>query len=151
MLRPLSGILALMLLLGCGQGIRNKDKVQDAIVNRLQTRTGLDINALDVTTTDVTFNKNMAYATVSIHPKSDPSVRSMVMRYTLEDRDGKWVVTNVADSQGHGMAGHPSATPGQTLPPGHPGVTGQTLPPGHPPINSGVHESPPPAAGSGPK
>ena len=150
MLRPLTGILPLVLLLGCGQGIRTKDKVQQAIVNRLQTRTGLDTNALDVTTTDVTFNKNMAYATVAIHPKSDPSVQSMVMKYTLEDRDGKWVVTNVGDSQGHGMAGHSSATGNQTLPPGHPGVSGQTLPPGHPAINSGAHDMPP-AAGNGPK
>ena len=140
MLRPLSGILALVSLVACGPGVHSKDKVQEAIINRLQTRTGLDVNALDVAITDVTFNKNTAYATVSIHPKSDPSVQSMVMKYTLEDRDGKWVVTNVGDSQGHGMgAGHPSATPGQTLPPGHP------------PINPGSHAVPSTPIGTGPK
>ena len=125
--------------MACGPGIRTKDKVQQAIIDRLQTRTGLDVNSLDVTTTDVTFNKNMAYASVSIHPKSDPSVHSMVMKYTLEDRDGKWVVVNVADSQGHGMAGNPSA------------MSGQTLPEGHPPINNGAQDVPPAAAGNGPK
>lgn len=82
----------------------------------------MDVNALDVMTTAVDFKKNMAYATVSIHPKSDPSIQSMVMKYTLEDRDGKWVVTNVADSQGHGMAGHTSANPNTALPPGHPSL-----------------------------
>jgi hypothetical protein len=81
----------------------------------------------------------MAYATVSIHPKSDPSIQSMVMKYTLEDRDGKWVVTNVADSQGHGMTGHPSAN------------SNQALPPGHPPINGGIQDTPPIAGGTQPK
>jgi hypothetical protein len=121
-LRPLSGILALSFLAACGPGIHTKEKVQAAIINRLQTRSGLDVNALDVTTTAVNFQKNMAYATVSIHPKSDPSVESMVMKYTLENRSGKWVVTSVADSQGHGLAGHPAASGDQALPPGHPAV-----------------------------
>lgn len=101
--------------------------MQQAIISRLQTRSGLDVNTLDVTTTAVSFQKNMAYATVSIHPKSDPSLQSMVMKYTLEDRDGKWIVTNVADSQGHGMAGHPSANSDQALPPGHPAINGGIL------------------------
>lgn len=132
-------MLAMVLLAACGPGIRTKEKVQEAIINRLQTRSGLDVNALDVTTTAVDFRKDMAFATVSIHPKSDPSIQSMVMKYTLESRDGKWVVTNVADSQGHGMAGQPSATTDQTLPPGHPAVngSGQALPPGHPAVPPG--------------
>ncbi len=45
------------------------------------------------------------------------------MKYTLEDRDGKWVVVNVGDSQGNGIPGHASAGTDQ-------------LPPGHPPIGS---------------
>ena len=81
----------------------------------------------------------MAYATVSIHPKGDRSIQSMVMKYTLEDRDGKWVVTNVADSQGHGMPGNPSAN------------SGQALPPGHPAINGGMQDTPPTAGGTQPK
>jgi hypothetical protein len=135
-LRPLSGILVLAFLVACGPGIRTKEKVQQAIINRLQTRSGLDVNSLDVTTTAVTFQKNMAYATVSIHPKSDATLQSMVMKYTLEDRDGNWVVTNVADSQGHGMSGHPSAN------------SDQALPPGHPVINGGIKSTPPAAGGT---
>jgi hypothetical protein len=137
-LRPLCGILALNVLVACGPGIRTKEKVQKAIVDRLQSRSGLDVNALDITTTALTFERKMAYATVSIHPKGDPGVQSMVMKYTLEDRDGKWIVTNVADSQGHGMAGHPSAN------------SDQTLPPGHPPIR-GIDDTPPTPAGTGPR
>lgn len=138
MFRPLVGGLALACLSACGPGIHTKDKVQQAIVNRLQTRSGLDVNGLDVTTTEVSFQKNMAYATVSIHPKTDPSIQGMVMKYTLEDRDGKWVVVNVADSQGHGMAGHSSAT-------------GQELPPGHPAIGSDMQGSAATPGGTGPK
>jgi hypothetical protein len=151
-LRFLSGMLIIVLLVACGPGIRTKEKVQEAIINRLQTKSGLDINGLDVTTTTVDFRKNMAYATVSIHPKSDPSIQSMVMKYTLEDRDGKWVVTNVADSQGHGMLGHSSATTDQALPPGHPAVNGseQALPPGHPAVSGGMRSAPPTAGATGP-
>jgi hypothetical protein len=123
-LRALSCGLALAFLLACGPGIRTKEQVQQAIINRLQTNSGLDVNALDVNTTAVTFTKNMAYATVAIHPKSDPGIQSMVMKYTLEDRDGKWIVTNVADSQGRGLSGHSAATSDQALPPGHPAVGG---------------------------
>ena len=133
MLRALSGILAAGVFVACGPGIRTKEKVQQAIINRLQTRSGLDVNSLDVTTTAVAFEKKMAFATVSIHPKSDPGIQSMVMKYTLEDREGKWVVTNVADSQGHGMSGHTSANSDQALPPGHPAIDGgmpSTQPPG---------------------
>jgi hypothetical protein len=102
--------------------MRSKDKIQAAIVNRLQTRSGLDMKSLDVTTTAVSFDKNMAYATVAFHPKGDASVNSgMVMKYTLEQRDGKWVVIKVGDSSGHSLAGHAGAQ-GDQLPPGHPSL-----------------------------
>ena len=116
--------LAVLLLAACGSSMKSKQKVQDAIISRLQSRSGLDLNSLDVTTTSVSFDKNLAYATVAFHPKGDTRVdSSMVMKYTLEQRDGKWVVVNVSDSQGHGMPGS------------HPSGSGQ-LPPGHPPVGS---------------
>ncbi|MBV8072595.1 MAG: hypothetical protein JO270_22015, partial [Acidobacteriaceae bacterium] len=84
--------------------MRSKDKVQEAIMQRLRTSTGLDVNSLDVTTTSVSFEKNKAFATVAFHPKGDPAINSgMTMKYTLEERGGKWVVVNVGDSQGHGL------------------------------------------------
>lgn len=117
-------LLLAILLAACGNELKSKEKVQEAILHRLQTSTGLDMNSLDVNTTAVTFDKNMAYATVSFHPKGDANITSgMVMKYTLEDQGGKWVVVSVADSQGHGMAGHGSASRTQ-LPPGHPAVNG---------------------------
>jgi hypothetical protein len=72
----------------------------------------------------VTFENNLAYATVSFHPKDDPSLKSgMAMKYTLEARDGKWVVTKVGDSAGHSMSNPMQGASGDsTLPPGHPSL-----------------------------
>jgi hypothetical protein len=126
--------ITIVTLTGCSDRLRTKDEVQKAIVNRLETRSGLDLKQLDVTTTSVSFEKNKAYATVAFHPKNDPAVNSgMTMKYTLEEQGGKWVVVNVGDTQGHGM-------------PGHGGMSGGSLPPGHPQVNSdGTHAAVPEA------
>jgi hypothetical protein len=122
-------LLAVVVLVGCGDHIKTRDKVQEAIVHRLETSSGLDMKSLDVNTTSVTFDKNRAFATVAFHPKGDPNITSgMVMKYTLEDRGGNWVVVNVADSQGHGMTGH-SAAGTKELPPGHPPLNGASTSP----------------------
>jgi len=113
-----------ILLSGCGNRIKSKEKVQEAIINRLRARSGLDVNSLDITTTSVTFQKNMAYATVAFHPKGDTSLNGgMTMKYTLEARDGKWAVVTVGDSQGHAQNhGAPDDSSGTPLPAGHPPV-----------------------------
>ncbi len=126
-LRLSSTILAVFLLLtACRDDLKSKEKVQQAIVERLQSHSGLDLKDLDITTTDVQFDKTKAVATVAFHSKSDTSVNSgMTMKYNLEERDGKWVVTGVANAEGTPMSMHPM-TPGSggnpTLPPGHPSV-----------------------------
>jgi hypothetical protein len=118
---------AVILVSSCGKSIRSKEEVQKAIVARVESKSGLDVKSLDVTTTSVSFEKNLAYATVAFHSKGDPSVNSgMVMKYTLEEQGGKWVVTKVGDSQGNGMMSHMNA--------GHQGPGQDTLPPGHPPV-----------------
>lgn len=100
--------------------MRSKEKVQAAIVDRLQSKTGLNVNELDINTTDVSFDKNTAVATVAIHPKGDASVsHGMTMKYTLEDHDGKWVVVKMNSPSG--AMGHESSS-GDALPPGHPSV-----------------------------
>jgi hypothetical protein len=134
-----AALAVIVLLAGCGRDIKTKEKVQQAILQRLQTRSGLDLNSLDVTTTSVSFDKNLAYASVAFHPKGDSNVSSgMLMNYTLENRDGKWVVLKVGDSQGHAGMGQTGSAAGQ-------------LPPGHPPLDStDPHAVPPPTAGSEP-
>ena len=106
--------------------MKSKEKVQAAIVERLQSKTGLNVNDLDVNTTAVTFDKNLAYATVAIHPKGDSTVsHGMAMKYTLEARDGKWVVVKLnSPAGGSAVSGMPMGNDvsGQALPPGHPSV-----------------------------
>ena len=108
-------------LMGCRDRLHNKDRVQEAILKRLESHSGLDLKNLDVTTTQVTFDKNMAYATVAFHPKDDPNVNSgLVMKYTLHEHDGAWEVTNVGDAHGGRMgraaempSGHPQVGSGE--------------------------------------
>lgn len=115
-------LLFVLTLTACHNQLKTKEKVQEAIVSRLAEHSGLDLKSVDVNTTNVSFEKNMAYATVAFHPKGDPIVNSgMTMKYTLEDRDGKWVVVKVSDSQGHSLSGQPK-TSTQQLPPGHPAL-----------------------------
>jgi hypothetical protein len=121
---PATLFLAILVLASCRNESKSRDAVQEAILHRLQASTGLDLKSLDVTTTSISFEKNLAYATVAFHPKDDPSVTNgMSMKYTLEERDGKWVVLNVADSQGHGVGGH-GAAGAAPLPAGHPPIDG---------------------------
>ena len=102
--------------------MKSKEKVQAAILEHVGNKTGLDLNSLDVTTTSVSFDKNMAYATVAFHPKGDTAVsHGMAMKYTLENRGGKWVVVGVSNPQG-GVMGQSSG--GSQLPPGHPPLDG---------------------------
>jgi hypothetical protein len=128
MVLRLSGavFLTVLLLTGCESEQQKKEKIQQAILDRLQSHSGLDLKALEVTTTAVTFEKKKAFATVSFHQKDDPIVNSgMVMKYTLEERDGKWQVTGIGNSQGAG---------GTALPSGHPPTVGTDLPSGHPSV-----------------
>jgi hypothetical protein len=118
----------MVLLAACEQNIKSKEKVQEAILNRLKTKSGLDLETMDVTTTAVSFDKNMAYATVSFHPKGDSRLNSgMAMTYTLENRGGKWAVVKVGDSHGRGLGGQAPNGAGE-LPPGHPPVDSMDQP-----------------------
>src|ERR1700759_1168799 len=74
--------LCFAFMAACRRDDRSKEKVEQAILDRLQNHSGLDLKTLDVATTAVSFDKNLAYATVSFHPKGDTSLASeMVMKY----------------------------------------------------------------------
>lgn len=110
-------------LVSCGNDLKTKEKVQAAILERLKAHSGLDLNSIDVNTTEVTFENNQAHATVSFHPKGDANLKSgMTMKYTLEARDGKWVVTKLGDSSGHSMSNPMQSGNGGNLPAGHPSL-----------------------------
>jgi hypothetical protein len=127
--RQLAALLAaIVLLAACGPNIKSKEKVEEAIVNRLKANSGLDVDKLDITTTGVSFDRNMAYATVAFHKKGDSSLRGeMVMTYTLQDRGGKWAVVKVGDSHGKSMTGQMPSGAGE-LPPGHPALDSMDAP-----------------------
>ena len=140
--RQTAAVGLIVLVAGCGSNIRSKEKVQEAILERLQNRSGLDLKSLDVTTTSVSFDKNLAYARVAFHPKGDTNVSSgMLMNYTLENRDGKWVVIKVGGSQAHAMGASMDSGANQ-LPPGHPPVD-STNPHGLAEPNSKAEPQPP--------
>jgi hypothetical protein len=129
--------LLLGLLAGCGSDVKTKERVESDLKTHLE-KVGLDVNRLDVSVTEVTFDKDTARATVAFNPKGASNIHDgIVMHYLLEDKGGHWVVTGRSDSQGHGMGG-PSASP--SLPAGHPPMGGDTpmanptMPPGHPPV-----------------
>lgn len=114
--------------------MKTKEKVQAAILDRLQNHSGLDLKSMDVATTNVSFDNNLAYATVSFHPKGDPNLKSgMSMKYTLEARDGQWIVTKVGDSTGHSASNPTPSGVGGSLPPGHPSLE-QGASPANPPV-----------------
>ncbi|MCL5742643.1 MAG: hypothetical protein M1541_01760 [Acidobacteria bacterium] len=127
--------------------MENKDAVRKAILDYLSGRTNLNVNSMNVDVTSVSFRKNEADAVVSFSPKSGPTAgQGMSMRYTLEAKDGRWVVKNRADSgsnphggtgaMGGGMGQNPHG--GSMMPPSGMGGSGAgTLPPGHPAVPSG--------------
>lgn len=125
-------LAAFVVLSACRDELKTKEKVQQAVVDRLQEHSGLDLKALDITTTDVQFDKNKAVATVAFRPKGDTSINSgMTMKYNLEERDGKWVVTGVNNAHGSPLGTHPPVgqspmgQPDGQLPPGHPTIPSQ--------------------------
>lgn len=131
--------------------MKTKEKVREDLMTHLR-KAGFNTQTLEVDVTKVAFEKNVAHASVSFRPRGSTNIHdSMVMNYTMEIRDGHWLVTGRADSSGHGM-GQTMARAGQAgaLPAGHPQVSTQdglgapapgtqpqfNLPPGHPALQS---------------
>jgi hypothetical protein len=118
-----SCVICLLVLAACGNDLKTKEKVQAAILDRLQSHSGLDLKSMDVATTNVSFENNLAYATVSFHPKGDPNLKSgMSMQYILESHDGKWVVSKVGGSAGHSTSNPTQSGSSDSLPAGHPSL-----------------------------
>jgi hypothetical protein len=132
----------LLVLLACSADIQNKEAVKSGIVKHLSERKNLDLDmsAMNVEVTSVTFRKDEAEAVISFAPKGAPAAQGMSMKYTLERKGNEWAVKGraAAGGMGHGGAAAPAAG---ELPPGHPPAAGGAeLPAGHPPVggaNSG--------------
>lgn len=141
MLRAATALVLLSLFLGgCGKNIQTKEKVEEALRSHLSNNAGLDLKSLDISVTNLSFDRNTAQATVFFRPKGSTNLGdSMQMNYALEQQGDHWVVKGRSDSQGHGKGG------------GAPPAT-QGLPPGHPPVNGGGQQpsAPPPLSGDTP-
>ena len=142
--KPLKLIVPLTLVLfaACQKNIQTNDAVRQAVLNHLSQNKGLQIGSMDIEVAGVTFKDNEAEATVSFKPKGGGAGSGMEMRYSLEKKDGAWVVKKKADSgMGHGMAmpgGMPAPAPG--------GMGGAAMPPNHPSMGAAKEAGGPTAA-----
>lgn len=113
-----------LLLSACGRDIHNKEAIRQGVIDHLSSRKGLDLDlsAMTLDVTAVTFRENEAEAVVSFQPKGGGG--GMSMRYTLERQGNRWAVKSKAES-GASHTGGMEAAPQGELPPGHPPVQNQ--------------------------
>lgn len=110
-------LLAIVLLPACSNHLRTREAVERAIRNRVSEH-GLNADNMDVTIASLKFHGDRADTLVAFTPKGAPISQGMSMRYTLEQRGGKWIVIgqSQADVKNHiGDTG---------LPPDHPAMGG---------------------------
>lgn len=113
------------MIAGCSKNIQNPEAVKQGVVDYLKERAptmGLDMSAMDVNVGSVSFEKDVARASVSFVPKGVPGGGGMSMDYVLERKGDKWAVKGrqVSPTSSHGDQPLPGAMPPGTLPPGHP-------------------------------
>jgi hypothetical protein len=102
-----------LFFIACQNGQQNKDAVTRGIWDRLSAA-GLSTDSMSLDVTQLQFHGNQADADVDVMPKGATHDQAMRIHYTLENRGGKWVVTNRV-----GMGAHGAAPPASTMPPDH--------------------------------
>lgn len=110
---------------GCNRSVENPEAVRTAILDYLATEKKMNVAAMQVDITALTFRQNEADATVSYRLKGTSGGSAMTFSYTLEKKGSAWVVKGKAESGGtpHGTTGPAGAAPGAmpgTMPSGHP-------------------------------
>jgi hypothetical protein len=110
-----------LLVAACGSNLHNKDAVRQGIIDHLSARKNLDLNmaAIDLEVTSVSFRENEADATVSFKARGS-SGSGMQMKYTLERAGSLWKVKAKAEAEGNPHGTTPQAPPQGELPAGHP-------------------------------
>ncbi len=145
------GLAAVLLISGgCKKQASDNDAIRAGIMQHLTGVGTLNMTAMEVDIRSVSVNGNQAHAEVEFRPKTGGAPGAgMQVAYSLEKRDGAWVV--LKSQPLGGMIQHPD--PGQNphknqdvhsgslpnfndiLNPGATPAQG-ALPPGHPPVNS---------------
>jgi len=131
-----------LLAAGCAKDIQNSAAVRQAVLDHLKSRSdfGLNLDAMDIQVSNVSFRDKEADAQVAFVPKGGPAGSGMSMSYKLERSGDKWVVKSKAMTGmgGAPVGGAPGGAPAGSaseLPPGHmPTAGGAELPPGHAPV-----------------
>lgn len=105
---------------GCNRASQSKEAIRESVINYVSGK--VNVGSMDVDVTSIAFKGNEADATVSFRPKGSGPGSGLQMRYTLEQKSGKWVVKDKAQSGGspHGAPMNPER--GGELPSGHPGL-----------------------------
>jgi hypothetical protein len=120
-------------LSGCNRASQSKEAIRAGVIDYVSTK--VNVGAMDVDVTSIDFKGNEADATVAFRAKGADPASGLQMRYTLEQKSGKWVVKDKAQSGGspHGSAANSAGEPANP----HGNSGGGALPPGHPPLDSG--------------
>jgi len=124
MVKYFCGLLVAVVVVGsaaCNRGIDTPEAVRQGVIDYLAKRSNINVSAMNVEVTSVSFRQSEADATVSFSAKGASQGQPMSMRYTLERKGNRWVVKEKSES-GNPHAG--GATIPGDLPPGHPLVPG---------------------------
>src|SRR5258708_24378211 len=106
-------LAAVLFLAACPKDIQTTEAVRQAILDYLGARTaeiGIDMNNIDVKVTSVSFETEVARASVSFVPKDAPGGAGMAMNYVLDRKGDKWAVRGRQSDPSNPHAG------GETLP-----------------------------------
>lgn len=115
-------VLVGCILSGCNRASQSQEAIRAGVIDYVATK--VNVGAMDVDVTSIDFKGKEADATVTFRAKGADPASGLQMRYTLEQKSGKWVVKDKAQAGGspHGAAINPGAG---------------RLPQGHPPLDSG--------------
>ena len=103
-------------LAACNRGQRNAEAVRQGVMDHLASSSlGLNMSGMDVNLTELHINGSQADVIAAISPKGSPAGSGMSIKYHLEQRNDKWVVTGRQDTGGG--APHGTMSPG-TMSPG---------------------------------
>src|ERR1700730_18753598 len=150
MKRPLLSLLGIVIsLAACHKVTSQNDLIRDGIRQHLVSLKTINLSAMDISLTSVAINGNTAQVQVEYLPKTGaPPGAGMKVAYSMEKRDGQWVVikTLVAggaiDHPAPGTNPHtqpqvkaPGASPNfRDMIPANSLNSNATLPPGHPQV-----------------
>ena len=140
-MKSLALTVAFVTLAACSKNIQNPEAVKQGVLDYLKEKAptmGLNMAAMEVTVSSVSFEKDVARASVSFHPKGTPADGGMAMSYVMERKGDKWAVKGrqASAANAHGNEGLPQAAP-SGMPPGHSVIDNASgLPAGHSPTDT---------------